>query len=251
MRTQNPAVVARVNPIAVSVQLFRAPDVIVVIAVALFITKTLRQIVFALAHPTVPLILLWRARELPVACVRSIAQEFSRATVAQSKAGGFGIDARAPVIAHGQSHAAVAGNINSIETFFFGGESRAGRVNFKVFFVVVEARETKRGSAFRKTESDAFVAQRDDLERGVGADAHEIARVNLDFELRFATRSQLVAFDERQVKRGVFPSIAAVAEQLHVALDETDAHDTRGLVVFICLVLVRGARRGPRDERGG
>jgi hypothetical protein len=82
----NPSIIGGVHPSAVGVQIFSAPDVRVVILRV--VAHPVRKISLTIFNPVVPEV---RAEcyERPVARVKTFDNEFSAATVAQSKPGGF------------------------------------------------------------------------------------------------------------------------------------------------------------------
>src|SRR5947209_2741235 len=201
----------------------------------------------ALVVPVVPLVERRGGTQLPVALLRAVVGETRRAFVAQLEAGGLRVDARAPVSADVDADAARV-NVNTVLAGLLGGDGRLRRVNLEVFMVAVELREPDGGRAFREAERDAFVAQRDDFEDGVAADADEVSRVGLYFETRVAPRGERVALDERRVQLRALPLDASGALQADLAFQKTDAQDARVLLVFVAVGVVVGACRR-RDEK--
>ena len=128
----------------------------------------------------------------------SLAREPRRAVVAEDEAGRLGVDARAPVVADGDAHSAVRRHVNAVETRLLGGDGGARRVDLEVFLVLVETREPDGGRAFGEAERDALLAQRDDAEDRVGADADEVVRVDLNLQTRVGAGGEHVALDERE-----------------------------------------------------
>jgi hypothetical protein len=145
-------------------------------------------------------------------------------------------------IAHAQAHASRLRDIEAIDAALFSRESRSRRINLEIFFVAVKPRETNRRHAFGKTESDAFIAQADNAQDGVAADAHKVARINLNFQARVLPgRGERIAFDKREVDAGALPGVACVALQLDIAANHADARDTSALIIFIYVFLIVGA----------
>jgi hypothetical protein len=154
-----------------------------------------------------------------------------------------------PAIAHGQAHASRLRDIEAINAALFSRESRSRRINLEIFFVVVEARKTKCRHAFRQAESDALVAQGDNSQDGVAADAHKVARINLKFEARILTgRGERIAFDKRKVDACALPCLACVALKLNIAANHAHARDTCALLIFVCVIIIVGAGG---DSEGG
>src|SRR5947209_292073 len=86
VRSPYPAVVVHINPVTVGVQIFRAPDVIVVVAIV--VMKPLRKVMIALRDPLVPEIRGGRVRDIPVAVIALLARRHERraVTIAQCEA---------------------------------------------------------------------------------------------------------------------------------------------------------------------
>src|ERR1051325_4324096 len=82
--TPDPAVITRVDPIAVSVQFLCAPDVRVVVTLARLVAQALGQL--ALATPPVPVGGGGRGVDLPVAFVLTLCDQLGAASVAQCEA---------------------------------------------------------------------------------------------------------------------------------------------------------------------
>jgi hypothetical protein len=63
MWTPDPAaIITRIDPVAIIIQLFRAPDVRVVVTITLLVAQTRRQVTLAVVHPRVPAIEGGRSR---------------------------------------------------------------------------------------------------------------------------------------------------------------------------------------------
>jgi hypothetical protein len=207
------------------------------------------QITLPLVNPTVPTVERIRTTQLPVARIRSIIDKLRAAPVAQRKAGGFRVDASLPAIAHGQAHASRLRDIEAIDAALFSRESRSRRINLEIFFVVVEACEANCRHAFGQAESNALVAQGDNAQDRVAADAHIVARINLKFEARvLPRRGERIAFDERKVDACALPRLACVALQLDIAANHAHARDASTLIIFVCVIIIVGA---DGDGEGG
>jgi hypothetical protein len=87
VRTPNPTVVLRVDPIAVRIKILGAPNVVVVILGV--VAKSLCQETFALGNPEVKRISGIGCHEVPVARIRTFKDEFGGPAVTQEKARGF------------------------------------------------------------------------------------------------------------------------------------------------------------------
>ena len=205
----------------------------------------------ALVNPVVPGVEGRGGRgQLPVAGVRAAADQLGRAPVAQGEAGSLRVDAGAAPAAHGQAHAPVARNVHAVDAALLGRERRARRVHSKYSLSRSKRASLTVAIPSDRLKRDAVVAQSDDAQDGVAADAQEVARVNLNFEARVrAGRGEHVALHEREVDACALPVLAAVAAQLHVAAGEADARDARRLVVFF-VVSVVGANRAETGREG-
>jgi hypothetical protein len=154
-----------------------------------------------------------------------------------------------PAIAHGQAHASSLRDIEAIDAALFSRESCSRRINLEIFFVAVKAREANCRHAFGETESNALVAQADNAQDRVAADAHIVARINLKFEARvLPRRGESVAFDERKVDACALPRLASIALKLDIAANHAHASDTSALLIFVCVIIIVGA---DGDVEGG
>jgi hypothetical protein len=84
-RSPDPAKIVSVIPVAVSIEIFCAPNVLIEILDVVF--EFLRQIFLALAHPIVNSIPWAGCKKFPVAGVFAVDDEFSRTAIAQGKPG--------------------------------------------------------------------------------------------------------------------------------------------------------------------
>jgi hypothetical protein len=80
MRLPNPTEVGRVGPLPVSGKVFCPPNVIVVILVV--VTKSLREVAFAIVQPIIIRIPRNGGEKIPVANVLTLHDQFRRAAVA-------------------------------------------------------------------------------------------------------------------------------------------------------------------------
>src|SRR5215213_884095 len=95
-RTPDPAVIIRIRPVAISVQLFRAPHFLIVVAVTPIVVELRDEDALAFIHPRVPRIECCDAIHLPIASVRAVRDQLGGAPIAQGEAGSLRIDARLP-----------------------------------------------------------------------------------------------------------------------------------------------------------
>jgi hypothetical protein len=216
MRLPNPTEVIRVAPVAIRRQLFRAPNVFVVIIRA--VTKPLREVTFAIVHPLVNRIRRSR-KKLPVACSVAIDDEFRRPAVAQRKPRRVRINPRAASLAHGQPHTPITRHVDAIKPRLLGRHRRSRRVHLEIFFISIKLEQAQHRRAFQHTQRDAFIAQSYDSQRSVGRETHIIPRVHLDFHPALFVGSDDVALDERIIDPGAFPVCVAVAFEVHIPGD--------------------------------
>src|SRR6267143_3013563 len=97
VRPPDPAVFVCIVPTSISIEVFGAPKIIVVILDV--IVHALRKIALAVINPCVQGISGISSRKFPIAGVWSIVNKFSGAAVAQNKTRRLGINARASTIA--------------------------------------------------------------------------------------------------------------------------------------------------------
>jgi hypothetical protein len=69
-----------------------------------------------------------------------------------------------PAIAHSEAHASRLRDIETIDAALFSRESRARRINFEIFLVVIKSCETNCRHSFGQAESNALVAQGDNAQ---------------------------------------------------------------------------------------
>src|SRR5690242_19541697 len=93
---------------------------------------------FALVNPRVPVVGRIGLAQIEVARVGSIRDELGRAAVAQSEAGGVGIDARLPAVANRQMHTTLAPDIQPVSSLLLGGERHPWRIHLEIFLALVE-----------------------------------------------------------------------------------------------------------------
>jgi hypothetical protein len=112
MRPPDPTEIIRVGPIAISVEILSAPNILVVILDV--VLEPLREILLTLANPIVNRIACGDGRELPVAHVLAGSDELSRTAVAQRKPGRVGINSSAAAIAHSQTDSPIARHVDPV-----------------------------------------------------------------------------------------------------------------------------------------
>ena len=83
VRTPDPTVFTRVAPFAVTIEIFCAPNVFVVVLVCL--SEPLREITLAIADPLVNRVTWSGGEEVPIAGVLAGRDDFRSASVAQRK----------------------------------------------------------------------------------------------------------------------------------------------------------------------
>jgi hypothetical protein len=105
VRSPNPAVVVDVSPVAICVEVFSAPHVIVVILNV--IMQTFGQESLATINPVVPRIRSACCDKLPIAGISTFIDQLSRASITQSKTRCFRIDSRPPAIARTEAHTTI------------------------------------------------------------------------------------------------------------------------------------------------
>jgi hypothetical protein len=81
----HPAEVVGIAPVAISIEIFSAPNVFVVVLNVVF--EPLREIALAVAYPGVNRVMLVGCKKLPVACAFAAHNELSGTTVAQIETG--------------------------------------------------------------------------------------------------------------------------------------------------------------------
>src|SRR6476659_1039839 len=115
-RMPNPAVVGRVGPVAIGIQIFTTPNVTVV--VLRVITQSLGQITLAFLDPVIPGVGSVCGDKLPITSFVTFDHKLCGASIAQFKPRGLGIDSGAHAIAGAQTHQAVARDVNAVEALF-------------------------------------------------------------------------------------------------------------------------------------
>src|SRR5678815_4717013 len=80
VRAPDPAIVVSVRPVAVSIQIFRAPNSTVIVLSV--VTHPLREVTFAIVNPVVPRIVRCGGEQLPITGVRPFVDEFCGAAIA-------------------------------------------------------------------------------------------------------------------------------------------------------------------------
>ncbi len=159
-------------------------------------------------------------------------------SVFHRKSRSVGIETRASAIAHREVDVAVARDIHAIDPLLFSRDGCFGRIDFEVLVIFVEARQTQRRRALSQAQRNAVVAQRDDLDRRIRGEAHEIARIDLNLRAGVASRRQRVAFDQRYIQSRGLPIITIMTLQVDVALNKADPHDARVNVILIPFIFV-------------
>src|SRR2546422_1983835 len=160
----DPTVVIGIGPIAVGIKIFRAPDVRFVVAHVLVILKTRRQIPFPIVDPIVPVVSSRRVSSLPVTRFVAFVIQRGAVTVAHGKAGCVGINSRAAALAYDQVNSTLSRSFQAIDSFTFRRDGGFRRIDLEVLVVFIKARQAQRRLAFRKTERNAFISQRDDFD---------------------------------------------------------------------------------------
>jgi hypothetical protein len=140
VRTPNPAEVGRVIPIAVGLEIFRAPNILVVVLDVVF--ESLGKIAFPVVDPFVRGIERCRDEKLPVAGGGAVGNEFRGASIAQSETGSVRIDACAAAVANGYSNASFSWRVNAVESRLLRGHRRSWSIDFKVLPVAIKPGQT-------------------------------------------------------------------------------------------------------------
>jgi hypothetical protein len=241
MRPPDPAVVVHVGPAAIGIEVFGAPNIIVIVLNV--ITKTLGQVAFAIVHPVVPGVRHIRRDEFPVTRIRAFSHKFSGAPISQNKPGCFGVDTRASTVAGAQAHSAFARDVDAIEAFLFRGERRIRRVNLEIFVIAIKPCQAYRRRAFNYAQRYTLVAQGDDLQNGVCPKPHEVSSIDLNLEARIAISRHGVALDKREIKPRTLPVGVPAALEIYLTGNQTNAHYARLNVVILAIVsIICGAR---------
>jgi hypothetical protein len=132
MRTPDPSVILCIGPASIRVEIFAAPNVVVVILRV--VAEALGKIAFPLVNPVVPVILRG-SKHFPLTSVLAIDNKICRAAITQSKAGGLGINSSPSPLARAQANMTVFTHIDAIETAFLHSHRGLRRINFEELFI--------------------------------------------------------------------------------------------------------------------
>jgi hypothetical protein len=246
IRPPGPTEVIRVSPIAIRRQIFRAPDILVVILHV--VLKPLREKTLAVVDPIVDSVGRSGSDQIPIARTVSTNDQLRGTSIAQSKTRSIGINSRTPTVAHGKPHTPVARRVDPVKTGLFSGHRAARRVDFKILAAAIEIYQTDDQRSFNDTKRDSFVAQSYNAQRRIRREAEKVARIDLDLEPAVFAGRDGIAFDNRIIEPGALPVGVAVTFEISVAGDVADAHDASFHVVIIGLVVVVGGAGGNGDR---
>src|SRR5438445_10408975 len=138
LRPPDPAIIVGVNPITISIQFFRAPDIGIVIPNAVIVSQASGQLCFATGYPIVPAVFRRRISKVPIAFVAGYRFQRRTMPIAHDKARTFRVDAGTTVLAHCYLHAAVLLDIDAIKAFCLRRNGCLRRINFKVFVITIK-----------------------------------------------------------------------------------------------------------------
>jgi len=156
MRSPDPAVVGRVTPIAVCIEILGAPNVFIIVLGV--VAKSLSQITLAVVYPFVNCVALCIGNKLPVSCVVTRNDKFGSSSISKRKSGCIRVDSGAAAVADCKTNTAVRGNINPVEACFFRRHSCTRRIDFEVFMLAIKPGESNRCRTFDYAQSNAFIA---------------------------------------------------------------------------------------------
>src|SRR5215213_2365947 len=236
-RPPDPAVVVRVDPVAVVIEIFSAKDVFVEIFNVSFSTRG--EILLALFHPFIDSIGCLRRRiEIPVACIGAAGDQLGCALVAQGETRSVRINASLAALAHGQTNASLARCVDAVKSFLLGCKGGPGRVYLEILFIAVKLCQPQYERALDETDRDSLITQSDDPQHRVVSQAHEVSRIDLDFELATLAGRDCVAFDQRIVHASGLPILVTGASQVDLAADQADTRDSGFHFVIVGVVFV-------------
>jgi len=115
----NPTKFSCVRPIAIGIQIFRPPKILVVILNV--VPQPLCEIALAIIHPVVKEVPSCCCKEFPVACIIAFVNQLCRSSIAQSESRRIRIDARTATVTHCKAHASLLWHIDAIGSNLFRG----------------------------------------------------------------------------------------------------------------------------------
>jgi hypothetical protein len=206
------------------------------------VTELLREVPFAVVYPIIDRVRRQRSREVPITGSVSRNHQLGSAILAQRKSRRVGINARSATIADSQTHASVIGDVNAIESGFLRGHRRPWCVDFEVFMRSIKFNQANDDRSLQNTQRDAFVTQSHDAQRGLGCEAHEVSRIDLNLHPAVFSSGDSIALDKWIIETRVFPIRIALALQVHFPGGQADAHDPIFHVVIVgVVVIIEGA----------
>jgi hypothetical protein len=136
VRSPDPAVVGRVSPIAVCIEILCTPNVVIIVLGV--VAKALSQITLAVVYPFVNCVARCIGHELPVSCVVTRHDKLGSSSISKRESGCIRVDSGATAVADCKTNMAISGNINPVEACSFRRHSCTRRIDFEVFMLAIE-----------------------------------------------------------------------------------------------------------------